>query len=131
VPITIYGIKNCETMKKARAWLDQHGVDYSFHDYKTAGIGRERLERWEKKVGWETLLNRAGTTFRKLLDKDKSGLDARKALALMLAQPSMIKRPVLDLGAGKLLVGFAPEQYDKALETRKVTRRRVASARRV
>jgi arsenate reductase (glutaredoxin) len=119
VPITIYGIKNCDTMKKARAWLDKHGIDYSFHDYKTAGIGRERLERWEKKVGWEILLNRAGTTFRKLPDKDKTVLDAKKAVALMLAQPSMIKRPVLDLGGGKLLVGFAPEQYDKALETRR------------
>ena len=109
MPITIYGIKNCDTMKKARAWLDKHGVDYAFHDYKTAGIDRERLERWEKKVGWETLLNRAGTTFRKLPDKDKNGLDDKKALALMQAQPSMIKRPVLDLGGGKLLVGFSPE----------------------
>ncbi len=113
--ITIYGIKNCDTMKKARAWLATHGVDYAFHDYKTAGIERERLERWEKKVGWETLLNRAGTTFRKLPDKDKTGLNAKKALALMQAQPSMIKRPVLDLGGGKLLVGFGPEQYQKAM----------------
>ena len=119
VPITIYGIKNCDTMKKARAWLDKHGVDYSFHDYKTAGIERERLERWEKKVGWEILLNRAGTTFRNLPDKDKNALDARKAVALMLAQPSMIKRPVLDLGGGKLLVGFAPEQYEAVLEARR------------
>jgi arsenate reductase (glutaredoxin) len=106
-------------MKKARAWLDKHGVDYAFHDYKTAGIGRERLERWEKKVGWEILLNRAGTTFRKLPDKEKTGLNAQRAVALMLAQPSMIKRPVLDLGAGKLLVGFAPEQYEAALEARR------------
>ena len=88
-----------------------------FHDYKTAGIERERLERWENKVGWETLLNRAGTTFRKLPDKDKTGLNAKKAIALMLAQPSMIKRPVLDLGGGKLLVGFAPELYAKSLST--------------
>ncbi len=95
--ITIYGIKNCDTMKKARAWLDKHGVAYAFHDYKTDGIARERLARWEKKVGWETLLNRAGTTFRKLSDKDKSGINAGKALSLMLAQPSMIKRPVLEL----------------------------------
>lgn len=115
MPITIYGIKNCDTMKKARAWLDKHGVDYSFHDYKTAGIERERLERWEKKVGWETLLNRAGTTFRKLSDKDKTGIDAAKAIRLMLDQPSMIKRPVLDLGQGKLLVGFKPEAYDNAV----------------
>jgi arsenate reductase len=103
-------------MKKARAWLDKRGVAYAFHDYKTAGIERDRLERWERKVGWETLLNRAGTTFRKLPDKDKANLDAKKAMALMLAQPSMIKRPVLDLGGGKLLVGFAPEQYQKALD---------------
>ena len=115
MPITIYGIKNCETMRKARAWLDKRGVAYSFHDYKTAGIERERLERWEKKVGWETLLNRAGTTFRKLPDKDKDGLDAKKATALMLAQPSMIKRPVLELGGGKLLVGFKPEVYSEAI----------------
>jgi arsenate reductase len=114
--LTIYGIKNCDTMKKARAWLDKRGVAYAFHDYKTAGIERDRLERWERKVGWETLLNRAGTTFRKLPDKDKADLDAKKAMALMLAQPSMIKRPVLDLGGGKLLVGFAPEQYQKALD---------------
>ena len=109
--ITIYGIKNCDTMKKARAWLDKRGIDYAFHDYKTAGIERERLEKWEKKVGWEKLLNRAGMTFRKLADKDKANLDAKKALALMLKQPSMIKRPVLDLGGGKLLVGFSPELY--------------------
>ena len=115
LPITIYGIKNCDAMKKARAWLDKHGVAYAFHDYKTAGIEPERVERWEKKVGWETLLNRAGTTFRKLPDKDKTGLNAKKAMALMLAQPSMIKRPVLDLGGGKILVGFQPELYSKAL----------------
>jgi arsenate reductase len=113
-PITIYGIKNCDTMKKARAWLDTHGVAYDFHDYKTAGIERERLEGWSKKVGWEALLNRAGTTFRKLPDKDKDGLTEAKAIKLMLAQPSVIKRPVLDLGGGKLLVGFRPEQYESA-----------------
>ena len=116
--ITIYGIKNCDTMKKARAWLDKRGVDYAFHDYKTAGIDRERLERWSKKVGWETLLNRAGTTFRKLPDKDKEGLTATKAIALMLEQPSMIKRPVLDLG-GKLVVGFKPETYKAEVGARK------------
>ena len=108
--ITIYGIKNCDTMKKARAWLEQRGVAYDFHDYKTAGIERERLERWEKKVGWETLLNRAGTTFRKLPDKDKDNLTEAKAIALMLAQPSVIKRPVLDLGK-KRVVGFSPDLY--------------------
>ena len=108
--ITIYGIKNCDTMKKARAWLDGHGVAYDFHDYKAAGIGKEKLKAWSDQVGWETLLNRAGTTFRKLPDSDKEGLDEGKALALMLAQPSMIKRPVLEQGS-KLLVGFKPEIY--------------------
>jgi arsenate reductase (glutaredoxin) len=113
--ITIYGIKNCDTMKKARAWLEQHGIDYAFHDYKTAGIARERLEQWCKKAGWETLLNRAGTTFRKLPENEKADVDAGKAVALMLAQPSMIKRPVLDLGGGKILVGFAPATYAAAI----------------
>jgi arsenate reductase len=112
---TIYGIKNCDTMKRARAWLDKHGVAYAFHDYKTAGIERERLEGWARKVGWETLLNRAGTTFRKLPDRDKEGLTEAKAIRLMLAQPSAIKRPVLDLGRGRLLVGFKPEQYETAV----------------
>ena len=117
MPVAIYGIKNCDTMKKARAWLEKHSVDYSFHDYKTAGIERERLERWCKKVGWETLLNRNGTTFRKLPDQDKSNLDAKKAVALMLAQPSMIKRPVVELGGGKLLVGFTPGDYSRSVST--------------
>jgi arsenate reductase len=108
--ITIYGIKNCDTMKKARAWLDGHGVAYDFLDYKTAGIARDMLKQWSDEVGWETLLNRAGTTFKKLPDADKDGLNERKALALMEAQPSMIKRPVLDLG-GKLLVGFKEDVY--------------------
>jgi Spx/MgsR family transcriptional regulator len=119
MPITIYGIKNCDTMKKARAWLDKRGVDYAFHDYKTAGIDRTQLEEWAKKVGWDTLLNRAGTTFRKLPDKDKNGLSEKKALELMLAQPSMIKRPVLDLGGGKLLVSFTPERYSEVVPAHK------------
>ena len=110
MPATLYGIKNCDTMKKARTWLDDHGIAYDFHDYKAAGIERAQLERWSKELGWEVLLNRAGTTFRKLPDADKNGLNERKAIALMLAQPSMIKRPVLDLG-GRLLVGFKPEIY--------------------
>ncbi len=114
MPITIYGIKNCDTMKKARAWLDKAKVDYAFHDYKSAGIDKERLEKWAKKAGWETLLNRAGTTFKKLPDKDKEGLSEAKAIKLMLAQPSMIKRPVLELPGGKMLVGFKLEQYEKA-----------------
>jgi len=113
--ITIYGIKNCDTMKKARAFLDKRKVDYAFHDYKTAGIDKDKLEGWAKKAGWETLLNKAGTTFRKLPDADKEGLTEKKAIALMLAQPSMIKRPVLELPRGKLLVGFRPDDYDAAL----------------
>ena len=116
--MTIYGIKNCDTMKKARAWLDSHRIAYAFHDYKTAGIERARLEAWAKTVGWETLLNRAGTTFRKLPDADKQGLDSAKAIALMLAEPSMIKRPVLDLGGGTLMVGFKPEAYTEAFAKR-------------
>ena len=112
MPTTIYGIKNCDTMKKARAWLDTHGVAYDFHDYKAAGVAKEKLKQWSDEVGWETLLNRAGTTFKKLPDADKEGLNEKKALALMLAQPSMIKRPVLEAG-GKLLVGFKPEAYAK------------------
>src|SRR5882672_6610367 len=96
--VTIYGIKNCDTMKKARAWLDGRGVAYAFHDYKAAGIERGKLEAWAREVGWETLLNRAGTTFRALPETDKDGLGETKAIALMLAQPSMIKRPVLDVG---------------------------------
>ena len=115
MPITIYGIKNCDTMKKARAWLDAQGVAYAFHDYKSAGIEREKLERWAKKAGWETLLNKAGTTFKKLPDKDKEGLTEAKAIKLMLAQPSMIKRPVLEIGGGKILVGFKPDDYAAAL----------------
>jgi arsenate reductase len=107
---TIYGIKNCDTMKKARDWLDAHGVAYAFHDYKAAGIDRATLESWLGQIDWTVLLNRAGTTFRALPDGDKAELDREKAIGLMLAQPSMIKRPVLEVG-GRLLVGFKPEQY--------------------
>jgi arsenate reductase len=113
--ITIYGIKNCDTMKKARAWLDKKGVRYAFHDYKAQGVERGALQGWVKAVGWEALLNRAGTTFRKLPDADKAGLTEAKAMALMLAQPSMIKRPVLDVG-GRLVVGFKPEVYAEAFD---------------
>jgi len=110
---TIYGIKACDTMKKARTWLDSHGVKYEFHDYKAVGIDQASLERWSKKVGWEVLLNRSGTTFRKLPDASKADLTERKAIALMLEQPAMIKRPVLEMGA-KILVGFKPETYKEA-----------------
>ena len=107
---TIYGIKNCDTMKKARAWLDDHGVSYSFHDYKTEGIDAAKLEVWIAKAGWETLLNRSGTTFRSLPDADKANLTESRAVKLMLAQPSMIKRPVIEHGK-TLLVGFDPAKY--------------------
>jgi len=111
MPVTIYGIKNCDTMKKAFAFLDRKGVAYEFHDYKSKGADKALLEKWSRKVGWETLLNRAGMTFRKLPEKDKKVADEKKAIAMMMAQPSMIKRPVLDLGGGKLLVGFEAEKY--------------------
>ena len=116
--VTIYGIKNCDTMKKARAWLDSHGVAYDFHDYKTAGIAKDKLKGWSEEVGWETLLNRGGTTFRKLPDVAKQDLSEKKALTLMAEQPSMIKRPVLDVG-GKLLVGFTPELYAREVKVGK------------
>jgi len=109
-PVTLYGIKACDTMKKARDWLDGQGVAYAFHDYKAVGVDRARLQAWAGAVGWETLLNRAGTTFRKLPDADKQDLNEAKAIDLMLDQPSMIKRPVLDVG-GKLTVGFKPDRY--------------------
>jgi len=112
--ITIYGIKNCDTMSKARAWLDKKGVKYKFHDYKEAGIDKAHLEQWVKDVGWETLLNRAGTTFRKLPDAQKTGLNESKAISLMMAQPAMIKRPVLDIGKRRI-VGFKAESYEKAV----------------
>jgi arsenate reductase len=108
--MTIYGIKNCDTMKKARAWLDAHDVAYEFHDYKVSGIDRATLEKWAKITGWEVLLNRAGTTFRKLPESAKAGLTEARAIKLMLEQPSMIKRPVLERGQ-TLLVGFSEERY--------------------
>jgi Spx/MgsR family transcriptional regulator len=111
VTVTIYSIKNCDTMKKARTWLDAKGVAYRFHDYKAEGIDAESLKRWVETLGWETVLNRSGTTFRALPDADKQDLDAGKAIALMLAQPSMIKRPILDRD-GALTAGFKPEIYD-------------------
>jgi arsenate reductase len=110
----LYGIRNCDTVRKARLWLDARGLAYRFHDYKTAGIDAARLSAWAAELGWETLLNRAGTTFRKLPDADKVGLDEDKALALMLAQPSMIRRPVLDVG-GKRLLGFDAAAWEAAL----------------
>ena len=113
--IILHGIKACDTMKKARGWLDARGVVYAFHDYKLAGIDRASLQKWALEVGWEKLLNRAGTTFRKLPEQDREGIDEGKAIALMLAQPSMIKRPVLDTGKG-LIVGFKPDVYASAFD---------------
>lgn len=108
--VTVFGIANCDTVKKARQWLDAAGVAYAFHDYKKAGIGAATLNRWADNVGWEPLLNRAGTTFRKLGDAEKADIDRAKAIALMVANPSMIKRPVVE-GAGPLLVGFKPDDW--------------------
>jgi arsenate reductase len=110
--VTLYGIKNCDTMKKAWTWLDTAHVAYTFHDDKKEGIDKATLESWAKTVGWEVLLNKSGQTFRKLPDADKENVTEKKAIALMLAQPGMIKRPVLDVG-GKLTVGFKPEVYEK------------------
>jgi arsenate reductase (glutaredoxin) len=108
--VTLYGIPNCDTVKKARTWLEGRGIAHDFHDYKKSGADMGLLEAWAGEVGWETLLNRAGTTFRKLPDADKADLDEAKAIRLMVAQPSLIKRPVVT-GAGSLLVGFKPERY--------------------
>ena len=110
---TLYGIRNCDTIKKARDWLERAGIAYDFHDYKAAGIDEARLRDWAAELGWERLLNRAGTTFRKLPDSEKQGLDEDRAIALMLAQPSMIRRPVLDLG-DRRLAGFSVESYRDA-----------------
>src|SRR5690606_2271549 len=113
----LYGIKACDTMKKARTWLDQQGLIYDFHDYKSAGIDLAHLEAWCDEHGWQTVLNRAGTTFRKLDDAQKADLDQAKALELMLAQPSMIKRPVLDLG-DRTLIAFKADVYAAELATK-------------
>ena len=113
MPLTLYGIKNCDTMKKARAALDKTGVAYEFHDYKEKGIGKTKLESWATKAGWEALLNKAGTTFRKLPDSDKANLTAAKAIKLMMSQPAMIRRPLLEWPGGKVLVGFKPDDYAK------------------
>ncbi len=111
--VRIYGIKNCDTMKKARSWLEEHGVAYEFHDYKLAGIDRAQLERWAASVGWTALINRAGTTFRRLPESQKSTLDEQRAIALMHEQPSLIRRPVLESG-GQIMVGFLPALYEQA-----------------
>jgi Spx/MgsR family transcriptional regulator len=106
----IYGIRNCDTMKNARTWLEAHDVPHDFHDYKVSGVDRTKLESWVKRVGWEVLLNRAGTTFRKLPEARKTNVTEAKAVELMIEAPSMIKRPVLEHGKD-LVVGFSPEKY--------------------
>ncbi|WP_374653154.1 ArsC family reductase [Dongia sp.] len=113
--VTIYGIRNCDTMKKARSWLDAKGVAYAFHDYKAVGIDKAHLAAWCREFGWEKVLNRAGTTFRALPDAEKVNLTEARAIALMMAQPSMIRRPVLDLGKQRL-IGFRPEEYAAAVK---------------
>jgi arsenate reductase (glutaredoxin) len=112
--LTLYGIKNCDTMKKARVWLDERSITYRLHDYKVSGIERSKLDAWCKSAGWEKVLNRAGTTFRKLSEAQRANLNEAKAIELMISQPSMIKRPVLELDQ-TLLVGFNPDSYEKAL----------------
>lgn len=113
--LTLYGIPNCDTVKKARVWLNDASVDYQFHDYKKAGIDAGTLKKWAGEVGWEKLLNKAGTTFKKLSDADKADIDEAKAISLMVANPSMIKRPVVE-GAGPLLVGFRADDYAAAFK---------------
>ncbi|MGD8236863.1 MAG: ArsC family reductase [Chromatiales bacterium] len=109
---TLYGIPNCDTMKKARKWLADNGVEYAFHDYKKLGIERKQLDAWIKAVGWETLLNRRGMMWRKVPDDVKASIDEQSAIRLMLETPSIIKRPVLE-AKGKVIVGFKPETYEE------------------
>ncbi len=112
--ITLYGIKNCDTVKKARAWLDAQSMEYRFHDFRKDGLDSDVLEQWEAALGWEALLNTRGTTWRKLDESQREGVDRAKAVALMLAQPSLIKRPVVESGT-KTLIGFNAETYAKEL----------------
>jgi Spx/MgsR family transcriptional regulator len=112
--ITVYGIPNCDTVKKARSWLDAKGIAYAFHDFKKQGADPAKLKAWVEAAGWEKVLNRAGTTFRKLPDADKEGLDTAKAVKVMAANPSAIKRPVVEHPGG-MLVGFKPDEWEAAL----------------
>ena len=113
--ITLYGIPNCDTMKKARAWLNKHSVEYVFHDYKKQGVPENELKRWVKDLGWETLLNRKGTTWRKLDESIKENINQTSAIKIMLENTSVIKRPVLDLN-GKIFAGFTNEDYRKIFD---------------
>ena len=110
----MYGITTCDTIRKARVWLESQGVAYRFHDYRAEGIEAEKLNGWVGKVGWEKLLNKGSTTFRELPEADKAALDEKKAKKLMLAKPTMIKRPVLEVG-DRILVGFKPDVYEEAV----------------
>jgi len=112
--ITVYGIPNCDTVKKARAWLDARGIPYAFHDYKKQGADPRKLQRWVEAASWEKVLNRAGTTFRKLPESDRESLDAAKAVRIMAANPSAIKRPIVEHPRG-VLVGFKPEEWENLL----------------
>ena len=112
--IALYGIPNCDTVKKARKWLDAQGIAHDFHDYKKEGADAGKLAAWSDAVGWEVLLNKRGTTFRKLPDAEKSDIDRDKAIALMLQHPSLIKRPVVDHEGG-ILVGFVEDEWKAAL----------------
>ena len=113
--VVIYGIPNCDTMKKARVWLETHGVDYRFHDYRADGIDRKAVAAWVKALGWEKVLNRASTTFKSLPDRGKANLDSDAAIALMLANPTMIKRPMLDV-SGHFIAGFKPDTYSEIIQ---------------
>ncbi len=112
--ITLYGIPNCDTIKKARRWLEANGVEYQFHDYKKSGVPEDRLKRWVSQAGWETLLNRRGTTWRKLDESVRNGIDKAAAISVMLAHPGSIKRPVLEAGT-LLLIGFDEAEYRRLL----------------
>ncbi|MEE9343397.1 MAG: ArsC family reductase [Gammaproteobacteria bacterium] len=112
--ITMYGIKNCDTIKKARKWLSENQIEYQFHDYRSDGLTRAQLTAWEAELGWESLLNRRGTTWRKLPDKTKKAIDQSLAIDLLLEHPAMIKRPLLDTGKQRVL-GFTPENYSNTL----------------
>ncbi len=113
--VTVFGIANCDSVKKARKWLDANDVSYDFHDYKKKGIDKPTLSQWCKTLGWETLLNKRGTTWRKLPDADKEGLTQARAIQLMLDNTSLIKRPVIDTGT-QLLAGYDEAQYSSTLK---------------
>ncbi len=113
--LILYGIKNCDSVRKARNWLQQNKIDYQFHDFKTDGLSNTKLKNWVEKTGWETLLNKRGTTFRQLSDTEKQSLNKNNAIKLMLKQPTMVKRPVLEMPNG-ILVGYDIKNYAQLLK---------------